>query len=742
MVIAVGQLAASLAPSFLTGEHVLQHRSGGSASVLRRQPTPRWHGLPLRVAMRSNPARRKPVPPLTASFQSSQEAGVCAQDACASVEMAPAELSSPEASNLGHAVCESVVIVGAGLSGLATAVALHQRGVRVKVFEQKQLRDKCTSSRCFSLYPNGLSALALIDPSLPDRLIRDAGAVVKMRTVQSWDGCVFSSQECFFEAAYGYPMMQCRCGMVERLFLDMLPPGTVHFGSRLTGVTQKPDFVEARFEGSAGRRSQQMYRADLLIGADGVNSVARSCILDRVDATLPRDMCRTAWRAIIPRPPSVPGSSIAFPPNEIRISLGGVDGSFCYVTDVGRDELYWIAMSMTPTRHTSKGFMGNGASLNEALGDGAVGKEVGSDEATDNEGPGQPGQRPSKPVAQGQRQGSPYQRALEQFGEWRDMRVLLEMTRPDQVVEEALAIMPALESWHSQRAIVIGDAAHATTPALGLGANMAFEDAWELAQVLAPAPVRPCDGDISKDTAPPMMSSSSWTIATPAAATATAAATTTTGEEGSGSDCDTELALDPLERSLREFERRRMPRVRRLMKQGVQTIRGAHPGDARLSQQRACSSGERAPSGEASTVPASLGSSSVGGSAGGGSSQGMRDGEDEEMESLRLEEELLRFPTRAHSSMAPKASAAGMLAGSARAGEIPGNGGNTGLKSAGRGQGRSSSFSPPRPTRAQTMSAPEVSESLYSEAAEEFSPFMLPSLCVFPTLPEEDYADQ
>jgi len=42
-----------------------------------------------------------------------------------------------------------------------------------------------------------------------------------------------------------------------------------------------------------------------------------------------------------------------------------------------------------------------------------------------------------------------------------------------------------LASWHRGRVVLIGDAAHATTPNLGQGANQAIESAFVVAQALA-----------------------------------------------------------------------------------------------------------------------------------------------------------------------------------------------------------------------------------------------------------------
>ncbi len=48
--------------------------------------------------------------------------------------------------------------------------------------------------------------------------------------------------------------------------------------------------------------------------------------------------------------------------------------------------------------------------------------------------------------------------------------------------------MPLGSAWHSGRVLLVGDAAHAASPATGQGASMALEDAVVLAKSLRDAP--------------------------------------------------------------------------------------------------------------------------------------------------------------------------------------------------------------------------------------------------------------
>jgi len=62
---------------------------------------------------------------------------------------------------------------------------------------------------------------------------------------------------------------------------------------------------------------------------------------------------------------------------------------------------------------------------------------------------------------------------------------LIEATPSDQIIEAELSDLELLKTWHKGKVCLMGDAAHATTPNMGQGANQAIESAWVLADCLA-----------------------------------------------------------------------------------------------------------------------------------------------------------------------------------------------------------------------------------------------------------------
>ena len=75
------------------------------------------------------------------------------------------------------------------------------------------------------------------------------------------------------------------------------------------------------------------------------------------------------------------------------------------------------------------------------------------------------------------------------FSGWAELvEAFVKATPAADIVERPICDRPPLRRWSDGRATLLGDAAHPVVPALGQGANMTFEDAYELAECLSAAP--------------------------------------------------------------------------------------------------------------------------------------------------------------------------------------------------------------------------------------------------------------
>ncbi|CAN6205422.1 unnamed protein product [Urochloa humidicola] len=158
---------------------------------------------------------------------------------------------------------ENVVVVGAGVAGLATAVALRRLGVGAAVLEQGEaLRAGGTS---LTLFKNGwrvLDAIGVAD-ELRAKYLRIQGMRMRSPAAGGRDLREFS----FEEEAPGQEVRAVERRVLLETLASKLPPGTISFSSKLKSIAEQgPDGTLLELED--GRQ----ILSKIVIGCDGVNS--------------------------------------------------------------------------------------------------------------------------------------------------------------------------------------------------------------------------------------------------------------------------------------------------------------------------------------------------------------------------------------------------------------------------------------------------------------------------------------
>lgn len=330
---------------------------------------------------------------------------------------------------------KSAVIVGGGLGGMLTAIALRKVGIDAQVYERSETRGD-TAGTLISLFPNGMKALAAIDPEIADEVIK-RGAVLTSQLFADKDGHVIARSEVDYVARHKMPMVCIRWSRLLDILQERLPPGSLHAGAAFSGqLTAGADGgggVEAFFDGPGGEISA---KGELLIGADGVRSQVRGLLLGAEDCG-PRDNGRMSWRAVVPRDSVTYAEKAA-----LQSVIVTSPGQIAVTSDPGEGQLY-AAFFVTDERS-------------------------GGDTCRRSGGPAEMKAR-----------------LREYYKDWSLFLPLIESLDESTLLERRVLDLPRLPFWSKDRILLIGDAAHAVTPTLGQGANMTFEDALELARQLA-----------------------------------------------------------------------------------------------------------------------------------------------------------------------------------------------------------------------------------------------------------------
>jgi 2-polyprenyl-6-methoxyphenol hydroxylase-like FAD-dependent oxidoreductase len=225
-------------------------------------------------------------------------------------------------------VAQRIVVIGAGIAGLATAVALQRRNHDVSVIEQ---RSDTSPGAAISIWPNALAALDHL--GLGDA-VREAGGQITAGAIRWRDGRFLRRPETDrLVAALGEPLAVLRRSALRDILTAALRPGTVEYGLTVEGLVAAADAVDIQLREGAVRH------AGAVIGADGIGSMAAR----HLNGTLThRYAGYTAWRGIATcgMDPALAGETLG-----PGVEIGHVP--------MGPDSTYWFATERTPEGRVS-----------------------------------------------------------------------------------------------------------------------------------------------------------------------------------------------------------------------------------------------------------------------------------------------------------------------------------------------------------------------------------------------------
>ncbi|MGW4468295.1 FAD-dependent oxidoreductase [Nonomuraea sp. NPDC004354] len=310
------------------------------------------------------------------------------------------------------------VVIGAGIGGLAAAIALEQRGWDVTVLERAKALEPVGSG--LAIAANALKALDTVGLGDEVRRLSRIQGKGGIRT-PSGRWLVHTTEE-RATARYGDSVVV----MLRATLMDLLADRVkdLRLGTAVTAVDAGTGEVRAEStpagpaSGATGTDGIA-FEADLVIGADGIHSATRTTLFPGHPAPVYSGV--TAWRALMPHP----GGTVQSAETWGRGQIVGV-------LPLAGDLVYLYATDLSPAGAV------HGDERAELL----------------------------------RRFGSWHE----------PVPALLESVAPEKVIRNDVFFLDTpLPAMHRGRVALVGDAAHPMTPNLGQGACQAIEDAVVLA---------------------------------------------------------------------------------------------------------------------------------------------------------------------------------------------------------------------------------------------------------------------
>lgn len=325
-----------------------------------------------------------------------------------------------------------IAIIGGGIGGLTTAIALRQFGFEADVYEQAPILLDVGAA--IALWPNATRVLTHL--GLTEQVLPLSGEMGEICWMDQTGGLVnrVSLQEISDSDS---PAIALHRADLQSTLLKAVPQDSIHLAHSLVNLEQTENEVIAHFANG------HSISADVLIGADGIHSQVRSHLLNDEE---PIYRGYTVWRGVSP----LNFNSI---PARTAIELHG-QGQRFGIGPVGAGKIGWWA-SMNAANTSLK--------ANERRGD----------QRTFRKGE----------TFLPDRRHDTQRELLRLFDGWhRPVIQLIESTPSSSILKTGAFDRRSNKKWGAGRLTLLGDAIHPSTPNFGQGGCMAIEDAMVLAR--------------------------------------------------------------------------------------------------------------------------------------------------------------------------------------------------------------------------------------------------------------------
>ncbi|WP_020526195.1 FAD-dependent monooxygenase [Flexithrix dorotheae] len=223
---------------------------------------------------------------------------------------------------------KSIDIIGAGIGGLTTAIALSQKEIQIRIFEQAKAFK--TVGAGIILANNAMQVFEKL--GLREEIASCGNPISAMHITRASLKPISSIDLSYFERKHKVQNIAIHRGKLQDILLNHLDKKIIKTGYELSSVEENPTGFKLRFNNGESTYS------DYLLGADGLNSVVRNSLFAENKT---RNAFQVCWRGV---------TDFELPEqyqNELNEAWGKGD-RFGFV-QIAPQKVYWYALKTLKT---------------------------------------------------------------------------------------------------------------------------------------------------------------------------------------------------------------------------------------------------------------------------------------------------------------------------------------------------------------------------------------------------------
>ena len=317
-----------------------------------------------------------------------------------------------------------ILIVGAGIGGLVSALCLNKKGYEVEIYEQSEVLSELGAG--VQLSPNAtrvLDYLELTDDLKPHVFEPRSFQFLNYKTEKIISKRDLGSK---IQDDFGFPNFDVHRADLQKVLLNKVEEKGIKIYSNMKVIDVGNEENKAYI-----KINEEKIKADIVIGADGIHSVVREKLFEKKESSFTGNV---AWRMLIP---------VDLLPRDLILP----------------DTTVWLG----PKKHFVSYHVSGGKNLNCVC---LVEQEGWKNESWSERGN--------------------IEDLREVYNGWNQtIETLLKIANPNTLYRWALHDRPPMKQWSKGRIILLGDAAHPMLPFLAQGAAMAIEDGAVLADCIS-----------------------------------------------------------------------------------------------------------------------------------------------------------------------------------------------------------------------------------------------------------------